>query len=546
MLAMSEIFDIWTFLAGLGTFLLGLFFIENGLHHLVGRTFKKWLRTQTTHPIKGILGGTLITMLLQSSSVVSLMALAFVGAGILPLKNAIGVLFGTNLGTTFTGWIVASLGFEVEIAEFAMPLLALGGMAFTFSKPGSHLYEVGRLLLGFGFLFVGLDWMKGSIEGWAQSFDMTPYRALSPYWLFLVGFVLTAIIQSSSAAMVITLSSLYAGVISLEAAAAMVIGNDLGTTLTVIIGAIKGTPAKQQVAAAHFIFNLITDLIALLLLFPLLWLITEVLGISYPLYILVAFHSLFNFLGILLLSPFIPLLSRLLEHRFSQEKSLTQFISKVPPSVPDAAIEALYKEILLFTEMVLLLHVHGLNIRKGLFSKGRDLFETPYEAHYDLVKQTEGELVAYYLQVQHQTMEVDDTDTINKTIQALHKLMQSAKSIKDIVHNVKAFETSSNDVKLALYKYLKGQLHELYLSIYHLLQNTFKETDLLEFEAQNHQIFQKFQQELYRQIQAQELSELEISTLLNVNQEIFHANQAFLNGLKELEQPTEMEPPITA
>ena len=229
-------FNTWEFLAGLGIFLLAMVLLEDSLEKLAGRPFKKFLRRHTDRPVKAILSGTFVTAILQSSSVVSLMVLAFVGAGIIELKNAIGIIIGSNLGTTFTGWVVAIFGFNFDIEEFTLPFIAFGGLSMVFFAKREKLFLFGQLIIGFGFLFLGLDYMKSSIALLAENFDISPFAAYSPYLLFLVGFVLTAIIQSSSAAMVIALSALYAQIITLEAAAAMVIGNDLGTTTTVILG----------------------------------------------------------------------------------------------------------------------------------------------------------------------------------------------------------------------------------------------------------------------------------------------------------------------
>ena len=283
--------------------------MEGSLEQIAGRTFKKFLRKHTNNPFKAVLVGILITIILQSSSVVSLMVLAFVGAGIIELRNAIGIIIGSNLGTTFTGWVVAYFGFSFEIEAFVFPFLAIGGLSMFFFSRDQKLYHIGSLIVGFGALFMGLDYMKSSIDLFAQNFDISPFANYSPYLLFLVGFVLTAIIQSSSAGMVITLSALNSGIIPLEGAAAMVIGNDLGTTITVLLGAMKGSKVKRQVAFSHFSYNFIIDIITLIFLFPLLELVTKIIGTSNPLLTLVAFHSSFNFIGILI---FIPLLGCLL------------------------------------------------------------------------------------------------------------------------------------------------------------------------------------------------------------------------------------------
>ena len=157
-------FEIWEFLAGLGIFLLAMVLLESALEFLAGRSFKQFLRRHTHHPVKAILSGIGITAILQSSSVVSLMVLAFVGAGIIELKNAIGIIIGSNLGTTLTGWVVAYFGFSFNIESFALPFLAFGGLSMVFFPKKEILYHVGQLFVGFGFLFLGLDYMKSSID----------------------------------------------------------------------------------------------------------------------------------------------------------------------------------------------------------------------------------------------------------------------------------------------------------------------------------------------------------------------------------------------
>lgn len=541
---MQEQFDIWKFLAGLGIFLFGMYLVEQALKHLVGRNFKKFLRHQTTNPVKGVLGGTLITAILQSSSVVSLMVLAFVGAGIIELKNALGIIFGSNLGTTFTGWIVASLGFRLNIETFALPLIALGGIIMILFEKREKMQEAGKFMLGFGFLFLGLDFMKVSIEHFSDQFDLGIFSGWNPYLFFLVGFLLTAVIQSSSAAMVITLSGLNAGIISLEAAAAMVIGNDLGTTITVLLGGIRGTPSKKRVALSHFLFNLITDLLALALMYPLLMFITEIIGLSDPLFVLVLFHSSFNFVGIVIMLPFIGLFARFLENRFTNgEGHIVKYIQKVPSDVPEAAIEALRNEIIHFVDEVIYLNITALRISPGLFNfphkeKEERLFSVnTYLENYATLKQLEGSIIAYCLDIQNEKLEEEEIHQLNRYIQTVRSAMISAKEIKDIKHNIHEFEASSNDTKQSLYQYLKGQLNEYYLSLHHIFHSdrnaAFFET-LADLLQENQHIYDRFLKEIYHQISQRTLSEMEISTLLNVNREIYHSNRSLILAIKDI------------
>ncbi|MEQ8910325.1 MAG: Na/Pi symporter [Vicingaceae bacterium] len=539
--------DIWKFLAGLGIFLMGLFFIEESLKNMAGGSFKRFLRKHTNNRIKAILSGTVVTAILQSSSVVSLIVLAFVGAGVMNLSNALGVIVGSNLGTTFTGWIVATLGFQLNIESFSMPFIAIGGLSLLFLKDKKKLVELGRFVMGFGLLFLGLNFMKISVEQFADNFNLDRYVQYGPYLLLIVGFVLTAIIQSSSAAMVITLSALHGGLINLEGAAGIVIGSDLGTTITVVLGSLNGTAAKKRVALSHVGFNTLTALIALIFLYPLLNLISNTFSIQDELMALVAFHSIFNVIGIIVCFPFLGLFARFLENRFqSQNSRPSLYISKVSTEVPEAAIAALKNELLHLTELLFLLHLKVLQLKTELFNFKRNskeqeslLYDKSYDylKIYEAIKLLESELVPYYLKIQNEKLEAEESNALNQLIRAIRYAMESAKGIKDIAHNIEGFERSANDNKIALYELLKGRLIEFYLNLYHILN---QEVALTEFEfladaaKENQQIFDHFLTEAYQQINQQNLSEMEIPTILNVNREIYNANLALIFTLKDL------------
>jgi phosphate:Na+ symporter len=542
----NESLDIWKFLAGLGIFLMGLFFIEEALKNLAGSSFKKFLRKHTQNSFKAIMSGTITTAILQSSSVVTLIVLAFVGAGVMTLQNALGVIIGSNLGTTFTGWIIAVFGFQLDIESFSMPFIALGGLSLLFLKNNKRLVEFGRLIMGFGLLFLGLNFMKVSIELFSTHIDISAYTTYGPYIYFVVGLVLTAIIQSSSASMVITLSALHTGIISLDAAAAMVIGSDLGTTITILFGGLNGTPSKKRVALSHFIFNLITDLIALLLIYPLLSFISNILGVENPLITLVLFHSGFNLVGIAITFPFLGLFARFLENRFKGDNGFaTTFINKVTTDVPEAAITAVKNEVRQLIELVFLLHLKILKIKIGLFSfddsenkKHHKLLleDTDYQRVYETIKQLEGEIVPYYLKIQNEKLENEESNLLNQLIHATRHAMIAAKGVKDIAHNIEEFEKSANDSKIALFELLKGRLHEFYLSLDHILQSP---NDAIYFESltdsirENQGIHDQFLKETYQQINKKELNEMDISTLLNVNREMYNANHALILTIKD-------------
>lgn len=535
---MAISFDGWEFLAGLGIFLLAMALMENSLEALAGRSFKKFLRQYTNHPIKAVLSGIFITIILQSSSVVSLMVLAFVGAGIIELRNAIGIIIGSNLGTTLTGWIVAYFGFSFNIESFALPFIAIGGLSMVFFAQKDRLYLFGQLFIGIGFLFLGLDYMKASISELANNFDISPFAIYDPHWLFLVGFVLTAIIQSSSAAMVITLSALNAEILSLEGAAAMVIGSDLGTTITVVLGGIKGVPAKKRVALSHFLFNFIVDVLALIFLFPLLRFLTEILGLVDPLFTLVAFHSSFNLAGIFLFFPFLGIFARFLEKRFEKKnKVVARFVTQVPVEVPEAALKALREEVTHLLERVFRLNATILGMDTGFLDKTIDAPIPDAKTQYELIKELEGEITAFFIKLPNQKLNPEESAQVRQLTHSIRYAMSTAKSLKDINHNFLAFSKSVNDDLLQLVSIVVDNQQEWYTTLYHLFKTNYQQIHfegLADLKVKSKQNYNAFLEKVYNQVPFNRLTDVEISTLFNINREIHAANKAMILAIKDL------------
>ena len=253
-------------LSGLGMFLFGMFYMELALKEAAGIRFKSWVKNSTSSTLKSLLTGAGATMVLQSSSVVTLMTLSFVSASLITLHSGIAVIFGSNVGTTAVVWIVATLGFKVKIEVFALPMIGAGGLLLVLGASNRKVAAAAKVLIGFGLLFLGLDIMKTAIESFASWIDLSLYA----HWPLIAfvgfGFLMTALIQLSSAAMAVVLSALFAQILNFEQAAAMVIGTNIGTTVTAILGSIGGIPDKKRAAAAHFMFNLITAVVAFLLL----------------------------------------------------------------------------------------------------------------------------------------------------------------------------------------------------------------------------------------------------------------------------------------
>lgn len=255
---------------GLGLFLYGMHQLEDALRELGGRAFKLFLRRHTSRPLKALLSGTIITALLQSSSVVTFIVLGFVGAGVFSMESALAVVLGSNLGTTLSNWLVAFLGFKLDIESYALPVAGLAGIGLVFSSGNRKLFHSCRFLLGFALLFLGLDYIRDAIEAGMKDFDFGTYLDLPVPVFILIGFVITALIQSSSATMVITLSALHSGVLPFHLAVAVIIGSESGTAVKSLLAALGGAASKRKVATGNLLFNLFITLFAYALMRPLI------------------------------------------------------------------------------------------------------------------------------------------------------------------------------------------------------------------------------------------------------------------------------------
>jgi len=538
--------DLWRLAAGLGLFLFGMHQLEQSLKLLTGRRFKKFLREHTAHPFKGVLAGAASTAALQSSSVVSLIVLAFVGTGIISLASAIAIVFGSNLGTTATGWIIATVGFKLDIEALALPLVAIGGLGVVWSREGSRRAGFSHLLAGLGLMLMGLEFMKSGAISATALFDPATLSAYPPIIFLLVGFLVTALIQSSSATIMITLSALYAGAIPLTSAAAAAIGADLGTTITALLGALAGSMDKKRVAIAIVIFNVVTDAIAFTALGPLLLFITTVIGLTDPLLALVAFHSLFNLIGIIIFLPLVGVMSRQLAKRFrTADDALLHHIKLSDVDVPEAAIENVSRETLRLIDQVIALNQlsFGLPISRTFYDSVADRYGVPlfgekpkHSTGYEGVKQLEGEILSYSIRLQEVRLESEESARLSQVIIAIRRAVHSAKYLKDMHHDLHAFQEAVDDRFNAWFGRFRDAADEFYefLSTLQAAQSSSHRFEMLvELKHKNEDIHAALHKEIYREVAAGQLSEVRISTLLNVNREFYLSNQSLLSALAD-------------
>jgi phosphate:Na+ symporter len=339
---------------GLGLFLLAVNMITDGLKLAAGNALRDMLRKGTSTPIRGIVSGISITAIVQSSSAVTVATIGFVNAGLITLYQSLGVVYGANIGTTMTGWLVAVVGFNVKIEMLALPLIGIG-MFLRITGGDTRRAPVGIALAGFGLFFIGIDVLKEAFEGLTTAIDLQRITAdgIAGIFIFVgIGFLMTLLTQSSSAAIAITLTAATGGVVGPYAAAGMVIGANVGTTTTAVLSVIGATPNAKRVAAAHVVFNVGTAIVALLVL-PLMFGMVKNMGELFgfqdiPVVTLALFHTTFNVLGVLLMMPVTGKLTRTLEQKFTSWEEIEgrpKYLDKNIAISPALALNALGLEL---------------------------------------------------------------------------------------------------------------------------------------------------------------------------------------------------------
>lgn len=336
---------IGTLLGGIGLFLLGMILMTEGLKAAAGDALRRRLEQLTGGAAKAMLTGVVITMLIQSSSATVLTTIGFVSAGLLTFTQAVGLIFGANLGTTSTGWIVSLLGFKVSLSAMALPLVGLGALSrFLLKGRGASL---GLAVAGFGVIFVGIDLLQEGMGGLSQRLDPGRFPGATLFGklaLVGVGMAMTVVLQSSSAAVATTLTALHSGTIGLNQAVMLVIGQNLGTTVTAALAAVGASVAAKRTAVAHILFNVVAGGAAFLLAPAFLRLVGQggpLPGWEDPAVAVAAFHTVFNLLGVILLLPvagqFAAWVTRLVP---AQGSPFTGNLDPSVSEVPAVAVEA--------------------------------------------------------------------------------------------------------------------------------------------------------------------------------------------------------------
>ena len=445
------ILQIFTLLGALGMFLYGMNLMSSGLQKAAGDKLRGFLTAMTSNPFKGVMTGLGITSLIQSSSATTVMVVSFVNAGLLTLAQAIGVIMGANIGTTVTAWMVAWLGFKADISILAIPLMAVGFLCSNSKK--NQRQNIGELVVGFSLLFLGLSFMKESVPDLNQTPEVLEFvkswasHGFGSVLIFLLfGTVLTLVLQSSSATMAITLIMLSMGWIPFPMACAMVLGENIGTTITANIAASVGNTQAKRAAMSHTIFNVFGVIWALIMFRPFLALvgrIIEMFGLPNPaaegfvvdpasatdstaaLYGLSMLHTLFNTINTLILIWFVRFIERAVKYIIKLPKNQEsdtfrlKYITAGPLATPELATEQAFDEIIHFAQIS----------RKGLDYTKQALAESNADKFEELRKQlVKYEEIASFLNAVSAS---DISESTSVKIKAMYKIIGELESLGD-------------------------------------------------------------------------------------------------------------------
>ena len=452
--------QILTLIGALGMFLYGMNMMSSGLQKAAGSRLRGFLGAMTSSPFKGVMTGLGITTLIQSSSATTVMVVGFVNATLLTLNQAIGVIMGANIGTTVTAWLISLLGFKTDISVLAVPLMAIG---FILSIAKREKYKnISEFIIGFALLFLGLSLMKNSVPDLRQTPEILSFiqqwtgYGFGSVLIFLVfGTVLTLVLQSSSATMALTLIMMSLGWIPFDMAAAMVLGENIGTTITANIAAAVGNPNARRAALAHTVFNVFGVIWALILFRPFLSLIGIIITwLGYPnptlidysagieagsvdstaaLYGVSMLHTLFNTINTLVLIWFVPAIAKFVTWAIKskpedEEQTIRlKFINAGPMGTAELALEEARKEIIHFAQICR----NGLEyIRSAVHAEGEADFETyrkklvKYEEIADRIEYE----IATFLNALPQDSISEDT---RKQVKSMYKIIGELESLGD-------------------------------------------------------------------------------------------------------------------
>ncbi len=471
--------------AGVAIFLFGMLFLEDGFKAFTGGVLEKLLQKTTDKTWKSLCFGIVSTTVMQSSSLVSVITISFISAGLVTLIAGIGIIFGANIGTTTGAWLVAAFGLKVKISAYAMPMLVFG-IVLAFQK-SHYLKGIGSVLAGLGFLFLGIHHMKEGFEAFKDSFDLAALAVEGYLGLFLfagIGAAATVVMQSSHATLVLILTALAAGQITYENALALAIGANVGTTITAIIGSLSANVQGKRLAGAHLIFNVATGVIAIAFIGQFVWAV-DTLSVSFGIagdnytMKLAVFHTLFNVVGVLVMVPMMHPLSDYLTRYFPEkapEIAEPKYLSDAAFEFPETVLKSVKQEVWHLFDSAFEVIAHGMNLHrtqiltspdlKQTIDQDREVFDYDIDEHYETKVKVLYSAIIEFISRSQREMPSVFAEEMFRLRKAASDIVESVKHIKHLRKNATRYMLSDNEHIRQEYNHLRYQIAVLLREIY--------------------------------------------------------------------------------
>lgn len=471
--------------AGVAIFLFGMLMLEDGFKLFSGGFLERILDRATRSVPRSLLFGVLTTTIMQSSSLVSVITISFLSAGLLSLIAGVGIIFGANIGTTTGAWLVAGFGLKVNISAYAMPLLAIG-IVLVFQK-SKYLRGAGFVMAGLGFLFLGIHHMKVGFETFQDTLDLTRYALTGALGLLIYTFFgtfATVVMQSSHATMVLIITALASGQISYENALALAIGANIGTTITAIIGSLTANYQGKRLAMAHLVFNSVTAAVALVFINQIrdaVDIVSQAAGIADNDYALklAVFHTIFNTLGVVIMLPVMRRLIIFIE-RVVREPALDlsqpKYLSEAVEEFPDTIESALQKEVKHLYDNAVELITHGLNIHRedlfetkdiaALVAASRHPVEFDIDARYEQrIKTLYSAIVEFTTRATGKELQQTVTLRVYQLRDVSERIVRAIKNVKHMRRNTTYYTASPKGAMTDLYNGLRTEIARILVEI---------------------------------------------------------------------------------
>ncbi len=530
--------DAKTIIAGIAIFLIGMHYMENGFKLFSGGALETALERFTSTTPKAIGTGFLATAVVQSSSLVSVIVISFLSAELIGLTQAVGIVFGSNIGTTATAWLISSFGLKIKIAQYALPMLIFG-VVMQFSKQGSYK-GFGSILIGLGFIFLGIAYMKEGFETLKNGMDLAEYAMqgyLGVFIYILFGAIATVVIQSSSATMAIIITALATGQIDYINALSLAIGANVGTTVTAVIGALASNRNGKRLAVAHFIFNIVTGLIAVVFIYQL----KDLVDLLAPMFSisetdnamkLALFHTIFNVVGVLVVSPFIKQLVRYLKTLFHVEveaRGKAKYLTDEVMELPATALAALRKETIHLYDKSLEAIVHAMNLhRSAIFSdteinevveRSVALIEIDIDKIYQQdIKNLYSEII-HYSSISQTYMGLEGNNKIHELKLTARTIIEMVKDVRELQKNLNLYADCNNNFMIDTYNEMRAQLIIVLRKIQEIREYEGDEEDILtKIEVQKEKVNDNevmMNQKIDAMIRENEINPTMASSLIN-------------------------------